>query len=101
MAETLTHTGHSVSKPVENGPSVHAWDRGVPIESDVVIPAAVGVDIGCGMIAAPLRPRRSELSDLRRVRSEIERLVPVERTNRGQAGDRGAWGAVPQDVRAV
>src|SRR5919201_4070711 len=28
---------------------------------DIVLPAAVGVDIGCGMIAAPLRLRRSGL----------------------------------------
>src|SRR5919204_372414 len=44
---------------------------------DLVIPAAVGVDIGCGMIAAPLELRRSELKDLPRVRSEIEQRIPV------------------------
>src|ERR1041385_5598048 len=48
---------------------------------DIVIPAAVGVDIGCGMIAAPLSLRRSELGDLKVVRTEIERRVPVGRTN--------------------
>jgi tRNA-splicing ligase RtcB len=68
---------------------------------DIIIPAAVGVDIGCGMIAAPLRLRRSDLTDLPRVRAEIERRVPVGRTNRGQAGDRGAWGRVPEDVMAI
>ena len=68
---------------------------------DIIIPAAVGVDIGCGMIAAPLRLRRSDLTDLPRVRAEIERRVPVGRTNRGQAGDRGAWGHVPEDVLAI
>src|SRR5437016_842105 len=31
---------------------------------DIVIPAAVGVDIGCGMIAAPLNVTRSMLKDL-------------------------------------
>ena len=67
----------------------------------IIIPAAVGVDIGCGMIAAPLRLRRSDLTDLPRVRAEIERRVPVGRTNRGQAGDRGAWGHVPEDVMAI
>ena len=131
---------HSVLRPVDNGPEVHAWTHGVPIEPDVwkqvdhlaavpgvehiaimpdahigkgacvgsailtreiVIPAAVGVDIGCGMIAAPLRLRRSDLPDLPAVRAQIERRVPVGRTNRGQAGDRGAWGRVPEDVTAI
>jgi tRNA-splicing ligase RtcB len=68
---------------------------------DIIIPAAVGVDIGCGMIAAPLRLHRSDLADLPSVRAEIERRVPVGRTNRGQAGDRGAWGRVPEDVTAI
>jgi tRNA-splicing ligase RtcB len=53
------------------------------------------------MIAAPLGLRRSEVRELSRVRAEIERRVPVGRTNRGQAGDRGAWGQPPEDVRSV
>ncbi len=65
---------------------------------DIVIPAAVGVDIGCGMIAAPLSIRRSSLTSLARVRAEIEARIPVGRTNQGQAGDRGAWGDAPEDV---
>ena len=68
---------------------------------DIVLPAAVGVDIGCGMIAAPLEVRRSDLGDLRGVRVEIEKRVPVGRTNRGQKGDRGAWGSPPRDVLEV
>ncbi|HEY3061017.1 MAG TPA: RtcB family protein [Chloroflexota bacterium] len=65
---------------------------------DIVIPAAVGVDIGCGMIAAPLGMRRSDLADLAKVRARLEERIPVGRTNRGQQGDRGAWGTPPQDV---
>jgi tRNA-splicing ligase RtcB (3'-phosphate/5'-hydroxy nucleic acid ligase) len=68
---------------------------------DLVIPAAVGVDIGCGMIAAPLEVRRSEVVDPRRVRVEIEKRVPVGRTNQGQKGDRGAWASPPKDVLEV
>jgi tRNA-splicing ligase RtcB (3'-phosphate/5'-hydroxy nucleic acid ligase) len=68
---------------------------------DIVIPAAVGVDIGCGMIAAPLGLRRSDLPDLSRVRAAIERRVPVGRTHNGQRGDRGAWATPPDDVRQV
>jgi len=68
---------------------------------DIVIPAAVGVDIGCGMIAAPLALRRSDLSNLPKVRAQIERRIPVGRTNNGQRGDRGAWDAPPADVEHV
>src|SRR5262249_19040999 len=55
----------------------------------------------CGMIAAPLGARRSDLADLKRVRKQIEQRVPVGRTNRGQKGDRGAWGEPPNDVLQV
>src|SRR5258708_893202 len=68
---------------------------------DIVIPAAVGVDIGCGMIAAPLNMPRSEFKDLFLLRSNIEKRVPIGRTNDGQQGDRGAWGTVPSDVSDV
>src|SRR5438105_1687317 len=43
-----------------------------------VIPAAVGVDIGCGMNAVRLSMTASELPDnLHRIRSAIEAAVPV------------------------
>lgn len=43
-----------------------------------IIPAAVGVDIGCGMNAIRLSLKAHDLPDsLRRVRSEIEKKVPV------------------------
>ena len=43
-----------------------------------IIPAAVGVDIGCGMNAVRLSIKASELPDnLRRVRAAIEAAVPV------------------------
>jgi len=43
-----------------------------------IIPAAVGVDIGCGMNAMRLSLKAGELPDsLRRVRSAIEAAVPV------------------------
>ena len=58
-----------------------------------IIPAAVGVDIGCGMCAVRLDLKRSELpEDLTELRSAIEAAVPHGRTNDGQEGDRGAWG---------
>jgi len=68
-----------------------------------IIPAAVGVDIGCGMIAVDLGvtadslPPAGSRSELMRA---IQDAVPHGRTNRGQAGDRGAWANVPGDVQA-
>ena len=46
---------------------------------DAVAPAAVGVDIGCGMAAVETNLRAEDLpDDLRAVRTEIERTIPVE-----------------------
>lgn len=67
-----------------------------------VIPAGVGVDIGCGMAAVRLNIKAKDLPDsLAEMRSGIEAAVPHGRTNNGQAGDRGAWGRAPGDVEAA
>ncbi len=64
-----------------------------------VIPAAVGVDIGCGMMAVRTSLTANDLpDDLRPLRNKIERAVPVGRTNDGGRNDRGAWRDVPSDV---
>jgi len=62
-----------------------------------IIPAAVGVDIGCGMIAARTSLHANGLPDhLAGVRSAIEKAVPHGRsTNKGQR-DKGAWNAPPR-----
>ena len=65
-----------------------------------IVPAAVGVDIGCGMLAVKTCLKLSDLVgedyDLRpHIRSEIERVVPHGRTNNGEKGDRGAWHDLP------
>ena len=58
-----------------------------------IIPAAVGVDIGCGMMAWQLSIKGKDLPDnLAPIRAEIEAAVPHGRTNNGGPGDRGAWG---------
>lgn len=50
----------------------------VIVTKDVVIPATVGVDIGCGMNAVRLSLTASQLPDsLVAVRHEIEKMVPV------------------------
>ncbi len=62
-----------------------------------IIPAAVGVDIGCGMMACKTTLTANDLPDhLGGLRSAIERAVPHGRTPRGR--DVGAWNDVPADV---
>ncbi len=78
-------------------PDVH-WGMGATVGSVIatkgaIIPAAVGVDIGCGMMAVRTSLRASDLPDnLHGVRSAIEVAVPHGRTDNGGINDRGAWG---------
>lgn len=65
-----------------------------------IIPAAVGVDIGCGMIAMRTSLTASDLPEsLAEIRSAIERAVPHGHS-RG-ARDKGAWGNVPAHVGTI
>ena len=81
-------------------PDVHAG-LGATVGSVIaskraVIPAAVGVDIGCGMMAVKTSLRADQLpDDLRPLRLAIEAAVPHGRSDRGGKNDRGAWGDVP------
>src|SRR5512145_519473 len=64
-----------------------------------IIPAAVGVDIGCGMMAVRTSLRAEDLpDDLKAMRAAIEKAVPHGRTDRGGRGDRGSWGHPPARV---
>lgn len=66
-----------------------------------IIPAAVGVDIGCGMMAYELTLTENDLPDsLGHVRAAMEQATPHGRSNNGGPGDRGAWGDIPPDVRS-
>jgi tRNA-splicing ligase RtcB len=57
-----------------------------------IVPAAVGVDIGCGMIAQRTTLTASALpDDMKGLRRAIERAVPHGRTDQGGKNDRGAW----------
>lgn len=91
-----------IHKHVAIMPDVH-WGMGATIGSVIatkgaIIPAAVGVDIGCGMIAQRTSLTASDLPDnLFGLRSMLETAIPHGRTNNGMAGDRGAWGAVPDE----
>ncbi|MGV7220612.1 MAG: RtcB family protein [Nitrospinales bacterium] len=94
-----------IHKHVAVMPDVH-WGMGATIGSVIptlgaVIPAAVGVDIGCGMMAVQTTLKAEDLPEnLKEVRSNIENAVPHGRTNNGRPGDRGAWGKIP-DAQAT
>jgi tRNA-splicing ligase RtcB len=81
-------------------PDVHAG-IGATIGSVIptrgaIVPAAVGVDIGCGMMAARTTLADDDLpDDLRPLREAIERAVPHGRTDNGGPNDRGAWSTLP------
>jgi tRNA-splicing ligase RtcB len=73
----------------------------VPTER-AIIPAAVGVDIGCGMMAVETTLTASQLPDtLRPLRTAIEQAVPHGRTANGGRGDRGAWHKIPKPSAAA
>jgi len=65
-----------------------------------IIPAAVGVDIGCGMMARKTTLRAQDLPDsLSGLRAAIERAVPHGRSPGSR--DPGAWRDVPDSVNAA
>lgn len=86
-----------IYKHVAAMPDVH-WGIGATVGSVIptvgaIVPAAVGVDIGCGMVAARTNLTASDLPDgLHAIRTAIEAAVPHGRTDNGGANDRGAWG---------
>ena len=87
-----------IHKHVAVMPDVH-WGMGSTVGSVVptikaIVPAAVGVDIGCGMIAHKLSGiTAKDLPDnLGPMRNAIEAMVPHGRTDNGGLNDRGAWG---------
>lgn len=64
-----------------------------------IIPAAVGVDIGCGMMACKTTLRAEDLPDnLGKLRSTIERTVPHGISPRRGGRDKGSWDTPPDAV---
>lgn len=64
-----------------------------------IIPAAVGVDIGCGMMAACTSLMAQDLPDhLGKIRSAIEQAVPHGRSVGRSKRDKGAWTEAPVEV---
>ncbi len=101
-------------KNIARLPFVHRWvaampdvhlGKGATIGSVVptagaVIPAAVGVDIGCGMMAVKTSLNAALLPEnLSGLRSAIEKAVPHGRSAQRRKGrDKGAWKDIPEDV---
>lgn len=94
-----------IHKHVAVMPDVH-WGYGSTVGSVIptikaIVPAAVGVDIGCGMVAHKLNIRTDQLPDnLAGVRSALEAAIPHGRTDNGGKNDRGAWDTPPEVVSA-
>jgi tRNA-splicing ligase RtcB (3'-phosphate/5'-hydroxy nucleic acid ligase) len=90
-----------VHKWVAAMPDVH-WGIGATVGSVIptrgaIIPAAVGVDIGCGVIAVETSLNARDLPDnLHAIRTAIEKAVPHGRTDNGGPNDRGAWTKPPE-----
>lgn len=85
-------------------PDVHVG-KGATIGSVIptigaVIPAAVGVDLGCGMMAVKTSLTATQLPDsLAALRSLIEKRVPHGRAKQLRSTrDPGSWANVPDDV---
>lgn len=101
-------------KNIASLPFIHKWvaampdvhlGKGATVGSVIptlgaVIPAAVGVDIGCGMMAVKTSLQAKDLPEsLRQVRLAIEAAVPHGRSKQLRGGrDKGAWGQTPEDV---
>ncbi len=107
--------------PVENGaleqlertaqlPFIHKWVAVMPDvhqgmgatigtvipTCNAIVPAAVGVDIGCGMTAVRTSLEAKHLPDsLKSLRAAIETAVPHGRSVGRKRRDKGAWGEPP------
>ncbi len=94
-------------------PFIHKWiavmpdvhlGKGATIGSVIptvgaVIPAAVGVDLGCGMMAVKTSLTAAQLPDsLARLRSLIEQRVPHGSSPPRGGRDKGSWANAPAEV---
>jgi tRNA-splicing ligase RtcB len=113
--------------PVEDGarrqlenaarlPFIHKWIAAMPDvhvgigavvgsvipTKGAIVPAAVGVDIGCGMMAVQTSLDSKDLPDsLLPLRTAIEKAVPHGRTVGRGRRDVGSWGSPPESALAA
>lgn len=95
-------------------PDVH-WGNGATVGSviptkNAIVPASVGVDIGCGMCAVRTSLTSHDMpANLKALRGQIEHAVPHGRSKRiGKKGksntrqrDVGSWGNPPNSILAA
>lgn len=93
-----------IFRHVAGMPDVH-WGMGATVGSVIatqkaIVPAAVGVDIGCGMMAARTSLTADQLPDsLSALRAEIERAVPKGMESSQSANHaKGGWAITPNSV---
>ena len=85
-------------------PDVHVG-KGATVGSVIatqgaIIPAAVGVDIGCGMMAVQTSLKAKDLPEsLAALRARIERAVPHGSVTVKGRAHKGSWGNTPDSVR--
>ncbi len=90
-----------IHKHIAAMPDAH-WGMGATIGSVIpcngaIIPAAVGVDLGCGMMAVQTSLNANNLPDnLHQIRLDIEAAVPHGRTDNGGSNDKGGWPELPK-----
>lgn len=67
-----------------------------------IIPAAVGVDIGCGMMACKTTLKGADLNErqVKKIYDAICKAIPHGRSDDGGRNDRGSWGNPPPYVEA-
>jgi tRNA-splicing ligase RtcB (3'-phosphate/5'-hydroxy nucleic acid ligase) len=92
-----------IFKHVAAMPDVHlgigATVGSVVATKGAIIPAAVGVDIGCGMMAVQTTLKAVDLPEsLVTIRAEIERAVPHGFVTIPRRSQRGAWVTTPDSV---
>jgi tRNA-splicing ligase RtcB len=89
-----------IHKHIAVMPDVH-WGMGATIGSVIpskgaIVPAAVGVDLGCGMSAVQTTLRASRLPDnLHLLRCDIESVIPHGRSDNGGINDVGGFNDLP------
>jgi len=87
-------------------PDVHVG-KGATIGSVIpttsaIIPAAVGVDIGCGMMAVKTSLNANDLDGkFAIIRSKIEKYIPHGRSDNGGKRDIGSWENPPKDISST
>ena len=93
-----------VFRHVAGMPDVH-WGKGATVGSVIatsraIVPAAVGVDIGCGMMAVRTSLTADQLPDnLAAIRAEIERAVPKGFESSQSANHvKGGWSVTPASI---